>query len=383
MKKIFLLILTLISTLVFWVIEPFAYNPFYPLDAPLVTSSMSYGCKPENKLQAAADLILMQNMQSNQFLGINVAASKVGCGTYIASSGYRDKRNVLTVNDNTLNRIASITKPMTAVAIMQLYEKGLINLDAPIQLHLPNFPIYLDTPITIRHLLNHTSGIAHYQSKLDAISFSTYSTVMDAVDAVAKKGLIAEPGKQYVYSSFGYTVLGAIVERVSKQSFELYMKTNIWEKADMHNTSIERRNTLANKSRLYLKVGSLFIRSPYTDLSIIYPAGGVQSTVEDLLLFGHAILNNQLITEQSLDIMTNVKHSLSSFAGDDPYGLGWYVYHDEKHGKRIAHSGAQPGSSAYFEINLNKKTVVVALSNAFGTKTSTYNLAKEIEKLVF
>jgi CubicO group peptidase (beta-lactamase class C family) len=281
-----------------------------------------------------------------------------------------------------INRIASVTKPMTAVAVMQLYVKGLIELDVAIQNYLPNFPVLSSSRITVRHLLNHTSGIPHYQSKLDAVSFSQYSKLSHAVDSIASKGFSGEPGKQYLYSSFGYTVLGAIIESVSKQSFEEYMNQNIWQKADMKDTQLERSHSFPNKSRLYVKVGSLYIRSPYSDLSVIYPAGGVQSTANDLLLFGQAILNNSLISKESLELMTDVSKSLSPIAGDDPYGFGWSVYNDSKKGKIIAHSGGQPGASTYFEIYLDKKVVIVALSNAFGTKNSAYRLSREIGNLI-
>jgi CubicO group peptidase (beta-lactamase class C family) len=381
-KKVFLLILAVVSIFLFWVIEPFYYNPLHTEEAPFVRSIIKYDCMAESKLQEIADLKLQQYMESNQFLGVNVGFSKGNCGTYIASSGYTDKRHLLKVNDNTINRIASITKPMTAIAIMQLYEKGVIDLDVAIQTYLPNFPVFSKSPITVRHLLSHTSGISHYKSKLDAVSFTKYATLSSAVNTIVERDLSSEPGEKFTYSSFGYTVLGAIIESVSKQSFEEYMSKNIWKKTGMKDTQLEREHSYPNKSRLYVKIGSLYIRSPYNDLSLIYPAGGVQSTAKDLLLFGQAILNNELISKETLEQMTDINNSLSSIAGDDPYGLGWSVYNDSQNGKIIAHSGGQPGASAYLEIYLDKRVVVVALSNAFGTKNSTYSLSKDIGRLI-
>ena len=389
-KKVVLIILTVVSIFMFWIIEPYNNNPLHREQTPLVTSSYSSNCAVDYALDCAidcsvndtfqktADSKLQQYIESNQFLGVNVGFLKDNCGTYIASSGYTDKRNLLKVNHKTINRIASITKPMTAVAIMQLYEKGLIDLDVAIQTYLPNFPVLSKSPLTVRHLLSHTSGIPHYESKLDAVSFSNYSTLSIAINSIIDRGLISRPGKQYRYSSFGYTLLGAVIESVSKQNFEDDLSRNRWARAGMKDTQLERAHHYPNKSRLYIKVGSLYIRSPYNDLSIIYPAGGVQSTAKDLLLFGKAILNNKLITRQSLEQMTDISGSLSEIAGDDPYALGWSVYNDPNKGKIIAHSGAQPGASAFFEIYLDQNIVVVVLSNAFGTKSSAYNLSKDL-----
>lgn len=381
--KTALFVLTLLSTLAFWVVEPYSSNPFHKLEHPAISSSINTSCDAGTKIKESADAALKQYMESNRFLGVNVGFYHADCGTYLAGAGFKDKRNLSNVNQNTVNRIASITKPMTAIAIMQLHERGLIELDAPIQNYIPNFPIYSNVPITIRHLLNHTSGTPHYTSKLDAISFTQYNTLATAVEAISEKALIDNPGEQYVYSSFGYTVLGAIIEQVSNQDFEQYMSSKIWKVAGMNNTRLERSFSAENKSRLYLKLGAQYIRSPYSDLSIIYPAGGVESTAEDLLLFGKAILNNTLISKKSLDLMTDVSQSLAPMAGDDPYGFGWSVYKDTGKGTRIAHSGGQPGASGYFEVNLDKQIVIVTLSNAFGTKSSAYNLTQEIAELAF
>lgn len=117
-----------------------------------------------------------------------------------------------------LGRIASITKPMTAIAIMQRYERGMIDLDKPIQTYIKEFPRKVKGDITIRLLLKHTSGIAHYSSKWDALSFTHYPTLANALDAFKDRELDFEPGTQYRYSSYGYTVLGAIIEEVSPKS---------------------------------------------------------------------------------------------------------------------------------------------------------------------
>ena len=150
----------------------------------------------------------------------------------------------------------------------------------------------------------------------------------------------------------------------------------------MSDTSLEKDGqNYNNKSRLYLKVKSTYIKSPNTDLSIIYPAGGVQSTSKDLLKFGEAVLNHKLIDSTSLNMMINATDELAPAKGDDPYGFGWAVYDDPKHGKIIQHGGTQPGTSSFFAIYLDHKIVSVVLSNSFGTRQNAFNLSRDISSL--
>jgi len=165
-------------------------------------------------------------------------------------------------------------------------------------------------------------------------------------------------------------------------SYGEYMRKNIWDKAGMSNTSLEEaRQKYNNKSRLYLKVSSTYIKSPKTDLSIIYSAGGVQSTAKDLLKFGKAVLNHKLIDSTTLEMMVNATDEMAPAIGDDPYGFGWAVYDDPKYGRIIQHGGTQPGTSSFFSIFLDHKIVSVVLSNSFRTRQNAFNLSRDIANL--
>jgi CubicO group peptidase (beta-lactamase class C family) len=383
MKKTLLVIALCLSCITLWILDPLSYNPFSPEKTPVVNSSINFNCLQNDSIKNSqfknsADSILASYMNEQRFLGVSIGFSKKACGRYVAGSGISDKSELTAVNGEMLSRIASITKPMTAIAIMQLFEQGIIDLDQPINTYLPNLTKLSKTKITVRQLLSHTSGIPHYKSKLDAVSFSHYDSLELAAMDISARGVVATPGTTFIYSSYGYTILGAIIEKMSKLSFAEYLQKNIWQKAKMNDTSLEEKGSYANKTKLYLKVGSNFIRSPINDLSIIYSAGGVQSTAADLLKFGEAILSNRLISRKTLEMMIDVSRSLAPDAGDDPYGLGWVVHEHPSWGKVISHSGGQPGASSYFEIYLDREIVVATLSNAFGTKNSSYQLAKDM-----
>jgi CubicO group peptidase (beta-lactamase class C family) len=375
LKKLIFILVIALTLAGFWVAEPFGNNPFHTLAPPRVSVSGEYHCSssPAGVKDQLHDL-LMQQMSAGEFLGVSGAILKNKCGIIIASSGYRDKRNLADFSGSTISRIASITKPMTAIAIMQLHEAGDLDLNDPVQAYIPEFP-QTGQVTTIRHLLSHTAGIPHYKSALDAMSFTRYESLESATEAILARGLVSVAGEKYVYSSFGYTLLGRIVEIASNSQFDRYLRENIWQKAGMKNTSLESSELPENKSRLYVKAGKFYLRSPHTDLSIIYPAGGVQSTAEDLLKFGQAILDNTLVSHETLELMLDVSESLAPAAGDDPYGLGWTVLESAEHGRIISHGGAQPGVSAQFQIMLDEGVVSAVMSNAYGTKRSAFALA--------
>jgi CubicO group peptidase (beta-lactamase class C family) len=382
LKKLVLILLATLASMGFWIAEPYANNPFHQLAPPVVSVSGTYRCSSDSAdIKEQVNDHLMQAMSDREFLGVSGGVMKKGCGMIVAASGYRDKRNLAGFSAGTISRVASITKPMTAIAIMQLHEAGDLDLDDPVQAYIPEFP-QTGQVTTIRHLLSHTAGIPHYKSALDAMSFTRYESLQSATEAILARGLVSAAGERYVYSSFGYTLLGRIVEIASNSHFDDYMRENIWQRASMKNTSLESSEFPANKSRLYVKAGEFYLRSPYTDLSIIYPAGGVQSTAEDLLMFGKAILENILVSRETLELMLDITESLAPAAGDDPYGLGWTVLESAEHGRIISHGGAQPGVSAHFQIMLDKGVVSAAMSNSYATKGSAYTLATEMGYLL-
>lgn len=377
MKIVWLFLLLLMSGLV-WLTESYNNIPFYaPSEQSHVEVIDKNTCVPSELIKEKAS----KAIYDAGLLGGSGGFYAEACGLFTTSFGVSDKANAKPFELDTVTRIASISKPMTAVAIMQLHENGKLNINDTIDGYLLNAPVEFQ-PITIRQLLNHTSGISHYTSSFDAMSFTQYATLEAALAIIYSRGVEHPVGEQYVYSSFGYTVLGRIIEIVSQTSYEQYMREYIWLKSGMNNTSIELSHHLNNKSKLYINIGGFNIKSPRTDLSIIYPAGGIQSTANDILMFGKAILDNTLINRESLELMIDITNEKSTLIGDDPYGLGWSVYHHPELGRIISHSGSQPGVSGLFQILLDKGVSSVALSNAYGTKNSIRQLTYDFAGLV-
>lgn len=369
MTKWFVVILCVFSGLLYWLSEPYSLVPIDHPDAPEIKIANESECD-----NYGSDNSIQQKVAQANLLGGSAGVFNLKCGMYVAAFGFSDIGQKIEFELDTLTRVASVTKPMTAVAVMQLKEKGLLTLNDRLADILDDVPVS-HSQITIKQLLNHTSGIPHYSNTFEAMSFTKYESLQQVAEMVLQKELKFNSGEGYEYSSFGYSLLGRIIEVVSKQSYEEYMRENIWLPAGMFSTSLEKSNVNLGKAKLYLDINGWFIKSPYTDLSVIFPAGGVESTAKDILLFGKAILENSLIQQDTLAEMIDVAHSMSETVGDSPYSLGWSIYKHEQLGVIISHSGSQPGASGFFQILLDQGITSVSLANSFGSKNRVRQLA--------
>ncbi len=282
----------------------------------------------------------------------------------------------------TLTRIASIAKNFTAVAIMQLVEKNKIKLDSPIEKFLPNLP-QDKKHITVKQLLAHTAGISQYQGNKEIENTIHYETLQDAMEVFITRPLLFKPGSKYFYTSYGYVILGRIIEEVSDMSYEDYMKTHIFDVAGMSNTGIENIDEqYDNKSCLYHKKRRKAKEGNQNDLSNRVPGGGFYSTVEDVLKFGMALLDEKFISQETLEIM--IEPEPVEYDGNK-YSLGWFLYGPEPYENLvIGHSGGQTGCTSQLMIVPKSKTVLVVLSNTSGNypdvATFAINLTAYSEK---
>ena len=375
-KIIFILITSILIYLLYWVLEPFSIIPFNQTPDSLAKIEQHLNCSISNKFDENSKDLINSSISKSDVLGISIAVYDSECGTWLSTAGYSNKRSKEKPNKTSLFRIASISKSMTAVGILQLYEKGNLDLDLPIQNYLPEFPKKKEGDITIRQLLRHTSGIPHYKSKAGIFNYSHYNSCIEAIDKFKNRELDFQPGSSFSYSSFGYTLLGAIIERISGMTYQEYMQKYIWKPSGMTHTNVEDKDSnYENKPDLYVKVGSLFIRLPTNDLSYTYSGGGIISTSSDLLLFGEAVLSYQLINPSTTEMMIKLS---SEILDQKEYTYGWDSWISSKYGKIIEHNGAQLGASSFFRIYFDKKIVVAVLSNNLNSSETTRNLSIEI-----
>ena len=373
-RKIILgIILLLLCYIFYWTFEPYSLNPFSEKPVSLSKSENSLNCGKLNDFSFKADSIINSAIERDDFLAISTGVYSENCGNWLSTAGFLNKRNQEIPNQFSKFRIASISKTMTAIAIFQLHERNILDLDIPIQNYLPEFPKKTKGDITIRQLLNHTSGISYYKSDFESVHFTHYPNSIKALDKFKNRELEFEPATSFLYSSYGYTILGAIIEKVTEKSYQNYMQENIWDKAKMNQTNIEDSNLVyENKSDNYIKLANTFYRSPQNDLSHTYAGGGIQSTAEDMLKFGKAILNYQLISSKTTELMIQLNNPNNK---EREYTNGWFNWITPKYGKVIEHNGKQVGCSSFFRIFFDEKVAVVALANNMNSREEVRNLS--------
>lgn len=336
-----------------------------------------------------ANQLLKQSIDEKVFTGVAAGISIQENRVWVTAQGYSDKANNKAMNVQTITRTASIAKSMTAVAIMQLVEKGLIDLDAPIQTYIPDYPEKKEGIITTKQLLYQTSGIPAYATGKEAQTQKDYANLTAAVEVFKNRDLKHTPGTAFYYTTYGYVVLGLIIEKVSRLSYEAYMTKNIWAKAGMLHTGVEKyQSEYAHKSSLYHrnKKKKIKLATKENNLSNRIPGGGFYSTVDDLLRFGEAMINHTLINAESLQTM--LTKSTAEKTGN-PYGMGWFMYGGtENPSGCFGHSGEQTGVSAQLMIIPSKETVVVVLANTSGAweeaiqlSVELINLSKEVNEI--
>jgi CubicO group peptidase (beta-lactamase class C family) len=293
---------------------------------------------------------------------ISAGVYKKGKIFWLDAKGLIDLENFVPAKNTSLYRIASITKSITAVAVMQLYEKGLIDLDAEINTYVPYFP-KKKWKLTVRHILNHTAGIRSYRSEEEFNSKMFYSTTRDAVLTFANDDLLFEPGTKYNYTSLGYSLLAALIENVSKTSFENYLRRNIFEPAGMRATRVDRqRSIIYERVRGYEKSPDRrFINSPLADLSLKVAGGGLISTSEDLLLFVKALLEEKLISKSTLQMM--ISPTILKTSQRINYGFGFSLADPSDSLKWFGHEGRGTGFSSGLMIIPNEDLAAVYLIN--------------------
>ncbi|MFK7813108.1 MAG: serine hydrolase domain-containing protein [Maribacter sp.] len=341
----------------------------------LITFS-SVAQEKNSQIQTQLDKIIA----NKTVMGVATACSVDGKTLAQAAAGYADKGTGKQFEIDTKLRMGSIAKTMTALAIMQLVEQGKLDLDIPIQTYIPDYPKHDKTQITTRHLLSHTSGISGYKDGRESNTTIEYSNLHDALSLFKDRDLLFEPGTQYSYTTYGYTVLGAIMESVTGQTFEAYMQENIFAKADMTNTGIEKfGEELKNESKLYHRNNGKGKAKPTKEnnLSNRIPAGGFYTTVVDMLKFGNAVLNNKFVKEETLTLMRE-HHSLEKV--NNGYGFGWFLYGrgENPEGALIGHPGGQTGNTSQLFILPKRKIVSVILANTSRAQSSIDPIAGEL-----
>ncbi|MHC6179200.1 serine hydrolase [Clostridium sp. JNZ X4-2] len=284
-------------------------------------------------------------------------------GKVILDKGYGKsdfEQNIQNTPDTTFP-IGSMTKQFTAMAIMQLVEKGLINVKDPVSKYIPDFPN--GNTITIENLLTHSSGIVNCTNLPEFWSMSQDSLkdINKVIDLFKNKPLEFTPGTNFSYSNSGYILLGYIVAKTSGMSYEDYLEKNIFQPLDMKNTGLGYKNT----GKMYSSTGysgylDVYPVSDEATLNGSYGAGCLYSSTEDLYKWDRALYTEKLVKKSTLD---NMFSNHIAMAPSGPYyGYGWMLT-SGKYGKEIYHGGNTIGFTSNIARYPDKDLTIIILSN--------------------
>lgn len=322
---------------------------------------------PPNDLDAQrriADAILTAQVEANGVPGMAAAVTRDGTLLWSGSAGYRDLARKLRVDPETSFRLASVSKLVTATAAAVLYDKGLLDLEAPVQRYLPDRQLTWSTNITLRQLASHTSGIPHYQDVDSARGGVHFGTVDQAVEIFANRPLLFAPGADYQYSSYGYTLLSAAIEGAARTPFLNYVAHEITYdlplRPDLYPDPVH--DTIAYE----FVEGAIQPAAPH-DYSYSWGGAGFRGTAPAVALFGARVMRDDFLSPPARALMWAPSRMTdgSPVMGDqDNVAFGWRVGRDID-GQRIAHhAGAAIGARSALMIYPDSKESVSVLSNA-------------------
>ncbi|GAB2465974.1 hypothetical protein GCM10011375_33530 [Hymenobacter qilianensis] len=258
--------------------------------------------------------------------------------------------------------LASITKHITALAVLQLAEHGRLQLTDKLSTFLPGFPN--GDAISLHQLLTHTAGLA-----LDFEELYLYHTAVSKDSALAfiqKQPAQFDPGTRIGYSNVGYFLLGQIIEKASGMSYGEYLQKNIFDVAAMTNTGLHSNTALVpSLARSYCREGETFVKNPYINWDLNVGHDGLYSTAGDLAKLDRALRGTALLSEASKSLMAT-QHN-KRFPGNgflDHYGYGVFVDPYYSHGRHLlTHSGGYFGAMTTLDRYPQDGILVTVLSN--------------------
>jgi len=323
------------------------------------------------------------------FSGVVLVADH-GKPLYHHAFGFANAETRKNVDTASVFELASVSKQFTAMLVGMLNEEGKLKYDDPVEKYLPGLPY---PGITIRHLLNHTSGLPDYQQlmdeKWDKSKVATNEDILFYLKKFHPPSLFA-PEEKYVYSNTGYVLLGSIVEKVAGKDFILFCRERIFNPLGMTITNIrtkKEKDAIANFALGYIFVpekneyvrADSFPSSNYTLwLGGRKGPGRISSTTSDLLKWDRALYTEKLVSAQKMSEMFSLTKLKDGSISN--YGFGWMLRSDSVLGKIVYHTGDNPGYKTEILRYIDKdKTVIILCNNAHAKFDE---LVKKVEGLL-
>ena len=351
------------------------FRPFAPLRFTACVLALSCTAMPalaadtcdgpsDDAAAMTAQKLLQALVATNGVPGMGAAVWRDGRVVWTGCAGLRNVEARAPVQRDTVFRLASVSKVIAATAAAKLAEEGRIDIDAPVGDALPWLPATW-SPVTVRQLASHTSGAPHYAGNdLQVLGRVRYPTARDAVGIFSGRALLSVPGTTYRYSSWGYTLLGAVIEARSGEHFLDYVRHHV---TDGLAIGADGETDGGRASQLYDIEHGAVRHVPRTDMSYTWPGGGLAATPEALVTFGGRVLEHRIVGAARWQAMRQPMRLASGApAHDSTYdvGFGWRIGRDAE-GEPIAHhAGITTGARSMLMLWPAQDTAASVLSNA-------------------
>jgi len=300
---------------------------------------------PVQRLESRVDQAVSAEMQKQNIIGMAVGLIRDREAVLYRHYGFEDLKQRIPVTGETMFRWASISKPVTAVAAMQLVEQGKLDLTKDIRTYVPEFPTK-DHVITPRDLLCHQGGIPHYMpgkvfpTKREYDVANPFEDVVVGLDKFNLSPLLFEPGAKFSYTTYGYMLLGAVVQKAGEQKFADQARERIFEPLGMTSMQPDYQwIEIPHRTIGYRKFAERrVLPSKDADVSWKLAGGGFISNIDDLTSFALGLLNQRLLSEETYEMMWTPQKT--SDGEDTAYALGFGISKRDDV-RYVGHSGSQ------------------------------------------
>lgn len=316
-----------------------------------------------------ADKAAREQFEKQKLVGLGVAVVHDGKIVFQKGYGHADQEKNLSVDPaKTLFRWASCSKPLTAVAALQLVEAGKLDLDKDIREYVPEFPDK-GVAITTRQLLGHQAGIVHYTNgkvitpMRDYESKNPFEDVILSLDTFKESPLVNQPGEKFSYTTHGYILLSAVVQKAGKEKFIDQVNTRILK--PLGTTTLQpdyQWKDIPNRAVGYRRANEKVVTDEDADVSWKLGGGGFLSSTEDMAKFAAGLVNRKLVSEKTEAMMWQPQMLKNGEATN--YGLGFSFGKTQGGHAWIGHSGSQEKTRTMIMLVPKTKTAVVVLSNS-------------------
>lgn len=299
-------------------------------------------------------------MKEKNIPGLSISVSTKDKVIWSQGFGFSDLENKIPVKINSKFRIGSVSKTLTTLAIGKLLENNRLKLSDNIRDFVPYFPAKAYT-ISVRELANHTSGIRAYNNG-EYLSYKNYESVKKSIDVFKEDSLAFKPNTKYLYSTYGYVLLSAVIEGATSMNFTDYMRDSIFVPLNLKNTLPDNPyEIIDNRVRFYDKVDGAIINSPAVDNSNKWAGGGYLSTPFDLVTICRSLMNNTFLKESTKQKLWT-PNTLDDGQHTD-YGLGWRMDKDNFNRYFVHHGGSSVGGRSFLLAYPNDGICIALTSN--------------------